>query len=228
MATLTKKRTTKKPAVKKKKDISASYNQYKVFDGKQYSGMQVGRSHSWYYDKGEWKETKITPDLWEIRYAVIKRRKGKAPEGSGVPVGTGYHWYILAHQDVHKLNANDYTTVMTGLKYKLAHKRATKNTWSASTKTQRKHLVDFLKEMIRQLTTQPVPLEFEHKGIAYTGEALPLPGSCHDGICDEFEITLNDEHPGIIHHTNTGWKMKNVKDQKLVNIIGEQIESLYS
>ena len=101
MATLTKNRSTKKPAVKKKKDISASYNQYKVFEGKQYSGMKVGRSHSWYYDKGEWKETKITPDLWEIRYAVIKRRKGKAPEGSGVPVGTGYHWYILAHQDVH-------------------------------------------------------------------------------------------------------------------------------
>src|SRR5690242_20808613 len=28
-----------------------------------YSGMKVGRSHKWYYDKGEWKEKKITPDL---------------------------------------------------------------------------------------------------------------------------------------------------------------------
>jgi len=228
MATLTKKRTTKKAAVKAKKDLSASYNHYKEFEGRQYSGMQVGRSHSWYYDKGEWKETKITPDLWEIRYAVVKRRKGKAPEGSGVPVGTGYHWYILAHQDVHKLNANDYTTVMTGLKYKLAHKRATKNTWSATTKTQRKHLVDFLKEMIRQLSSQPVPLEFEHKGVEYKGEALPLPGSCHDGICDEFEITLNDEHPGIIHLTKSGWKMKNIKDQKLVDAIGQQIDAVVS
>jgi hypothetical protein len=228
MATLTKKRTIKKAAVKKAKDLSASYNQFKSFEGKQYSGMQVGRSHSWYYDKGEWKETKITPDLWEIRYAVIKRRKGKAPEGSGVPVGTGYHWYILAYQDVHKLNANDYTTVMTGLKYKLAHKRAAKNTWSATSKTQRKHLVDFLKEMIKQLSSQPVPLEFELKGQSYKGEALPLPGSCHDGICDEFEVTLNDEHPGIIHHTNNGWKMKNIKDQKLVEAIGSQIESLYA
>jgi hypothetical protein len=228
MATLTKKRTIKKAAVKKPKDLSASYNQFKHFEGKQYSGMQVGRSHSWYYDKGEWKETKITPDLWEIRYAVIKRRKGKAPEGSGVPVGTGYHWYILAHQDVHKLNANDYTTVMTGLKYKLAHTRASKNTWSATSKTQRKHLVDFLKEMIKQLSSQPVPLEFELKGKSYKGEALPLPGSCHDGICDEFEVTLNDEHPGIIHHTNSGWKMKNIKDQKLVDAIAAQIESLYA
>ena len=228
MATLTKKRTTKKTPVKKKKDLSASYNQYKKFEGKQYSGMQVGRSHSWYYDKGDWKETKITPDLWEIRYAVVKRRKGKAPEGSGVPVGTGYHWYIMAHQDVHKLNANDYTTVMTGLKYKLAHKRVTKDKWSATAKTQRRHLVDFLKEMIKQLTAEPVPLEFEHKGKTYTGEALPLPGSCHDGVCDEFEITLNDEHPGIIHHTASGWKMKNIKDQKLVDAIAEQIESLYT
>jgi hypothetical protein len=99
-----------------------------VFDGKQYTGMQVGRGHYWNYDKGQWKETKITPDLWEISYAVTKRRKGKAPKGSGVPVGTGYHWYILAHQNVFKLNANDYTTAMTGLKYKLAHKRAAKKT----------------------------------------------------------------------------------------------------
>jgi hypothetical protein len=30
-----------------------------------------------------------------------------APEGSGVPVGTEYHWYVLAHQNVRKLNAND-------------------------------------------------------------------------------------------------------------------------
>lgn len=228
MATLTKKRTTKKATVKPKKDLSESYNQFKQFEGKQYSGMQVGRSHSWYYDKGEWKETKITPDLWEIRYAVTKRRKGKAPEGSGVPVGTGYHWYILAHQDVHKLNANDYTTVMTGLKYKLAHKRAAKNTWSATTKTQRKHLIDFLKDMIKQLSTQPVPLEFEHKGVSYKGDALPLPGSCHDGLCDEFEVTLNDEHPGIIHLTTSGWKMKNIKDQKLVDAIGQQIDAIYS
>lgn len=47
--------------------------------------MRVGRSHHWHYDRGDWKETKITPDLWEISYAVTKRRVGRAPEGSGVP-----------------------------------------------------------------------------------------------------------------------------------------------
>src|ERR1043165_3368365 len=112
---------TKKSARKKeaKKDLSKSYNQYKDFEGKQYTGMKVGRSHHWNYDQGDWIETKITPDLWQISYAVTKRRKGEAPEGSGVPVGTAYHWYIMAHQNVKKLNANDYTTEMTGLKYKV-------------------------------------------------------------------------------------------------------------
>src|SRR5438067_1949971 len=109
-----------------KKDLSASYNEFKEFEGRQYSGMKVGRSHNWNYDPGIWKETKITPDLWEINFEVIKRRKGHAPEGSGVPVGTQYHWYVMAHQDVKKLNANDYTTKLSGLKFKLAHKRAEK------------------------------------------------------------------------------------------------------
>jgi hypothetical protein len=67
---------------------------------------------------GEWKETKSTPDLWHIGYAVTKRRAGRAPEGSGVPVGTEYHWYILAHQNIAKQAANDYTTPLTGLSSK--------------------------------------------------------------------------------------------------------------
>jgi hypothetical protein len=45
--TVTDKRHSKKPAGKK--DLSATYNQFKVFEGKQYTGMQVGRSHNWNY-----------------------------------------------------------------------------------------------------------------------------------------------------------------------------------
>jgi hypothetical protein len=82
---------------------------------------------------------------------VKKRRAGKAPEGSGVPVGTEYHWYILAHQSVTKLNANDYSTSMTGDKFKLAHKRADTGKWSASPRAQRKHLIKILNDMIREL-----------------------------------------------------------------------------
>jgi hypothetical protein len=56
-----------------KKDISKTYNQYKYFEGRKYTGMKVGRSHKWYYDKGEWKEKKITPDKWEFSYAATQK-----------------------------------------------------------------------------------------------------------------------------------------------------------
>jgi hypothetical protein len=134
-----------------RKDLGKSYNQYKNFEGKQYTGMKVGRAHKWYYDQGEWKEKKITPDQWEINYAVTKRRAGKAPEGSGVPVGTEYRWYIMAHQHVRKLNANDYTTALSGFKFKIAHKRFDKEKWSASERAQRKALIRYFQQMIKQL-----------------------------------------------------------------------------
>lgn len=41
-----------------KKNTSISYNKFKEFEGKKYTGMKVGRTHKWYYDKGEWKEKK--------------------------------------------------------------------------------------------------------------------------------------------------------------------------
>ena len=134
-----------------KKDISKTYNEYKEFEGRKYTGMKVGRSHKWYYDKGEWKEKKTTPDKWEFTYAVNKTRAGQAPEGSGVPVGTEYHWYILAHQNVRKLDANSYATSMTGLKYKLAHKRVKRERWNATNNAQRKRLIQILQELIDQL-----------------------------------------------------------------------------
>lgn len=148
--------TPKKAALNKEPDIAASYNRFKEFEGRQYTGMKIGRGHKWYYDKGEWKEKKVTPDQWQIEYAVTKRRAGRAPEGSGVPVGTEYNWYILAHQNVKKLNANDYSTSLMGMKYKLAHKRADKQTWSASDKAQRKRLIKILQNMIDQLEEEVV------------------------------------------------------------------------
>ena len=233
MATKTKpaKKTAKKAAPQKatsRKDIAASYNEVKDFEGQQYTGMKIGRSHKWHYDKGEWREKKITPDLWEISYAVTKRRAGKAPEGSGVPVGTEYHWYILAHQVVKKLNANDYSTVLSGIKYKLAHKRADKQKWSATARTQRKRLVKLMQEMIAQLEMEPIPLEIEYKGKEYTGEGIPVTQTCSDdGVCYELEITLNNEYLGILHCMKSGWKMDQVKDKGLVNAIGEEVYLWY-
>jgi hypothetical protein len=141
---------------KSKKNVSASYNQYKFYNGKQYTGMKVGRSHKWYYDKGIWHDKKLTPDKWAINFEVTKRRAGKAPEGSGVPVGTEYHWYILAHQLVKKLDANSYSTAMNGVKFKLAHKRSTKKEWSINDKAQRKQLIKLLKSYIKELEEDPL------------------------------------------------------------------------
>lgn len=148
MNSTTKKETEKRPV---HDDVTATYNEFKEFEGRRYTGMRVGRGHKWNYDPGVWTEKKVTPDRWEIDYAVTKRRAGKAPEGSGVPVGTGYHWYILAHQNVTKLNANDYSTSLKGMKFKLAHKRADKETWSASTQAQRRQLVKILQGVIADL-----------------------------------------------------------------------------
>lgn len=138
------------------KGLASTYDEFKDFEGKRYTGMKIGRSHKWHYDQGEWKETKVTPDIWEINYAVTKRRAGKAPEGSGVPVGTEYHWYIAAHQNVKKLNANDYNTSMSGLKFKIAHKRADTEKWSAGERAQRTRLIKFLQELIQELERQEV------------------------------------------------------------------------
>jgi hypothetical protein len=154
----------------KKSDPAVSYDEFKEYEGRKYTGMKIGRSHKWYYDKGEWREKKITPDLWEINYAVTKRRAGKAPEGSGVPVGTGYHWYIVAHQNVTKISANDYTTSLAGLKFKVAHMRAGSGKWSATPKTQRKRMIAFLKDVIADLEKQP---DVEVEAAEKVAEAAP-------------------------------------------------------
>jgi hypothetical protein len=211
----------------KTKDTAGSFNRFKQFNGSLYTGVQIGRGHHWHYDKGDWKETKITPDLWEISYAVTKRRVGHAPQYSGVPVGTEYHWYILAHQTAVKKNADDYDTKMTGLKFKLAHKRADKHTWSTSGPTQRKHLVTFLKEFIAQLEKEPISLSIELKDKTYKGEAIPISQTCQKDVCYELDVWLNNESMGIIRYSKSGWKMDLVDDQKLVDAIGQQVMSWF-
>ena len=150
----TKRSATQRSTKEAKSDLAVSYDEFKEHEGQRYTGMKIGRSHKWYYDQGEWKEKKITPDLWQIGYAVTKRRAGRAPEGSGVPVGTEYHWYILAHQNTSKHTANDYTTSLTGLKFKIAHKRADTGKWSATPRTQRKRMIMFLRSVLADLEKQ--------------------------------------------------------------------------
>ena len=46
------------------KDLAETYNEFKTFEGQAYTGMKVGRSHKWYYDKGEWKEKSFMTAHW--------------------------------------------------------------------------------------------------------------------------------------------------------------------
>lgn len=142
----------------RKPDLS-QFNKVKEFQGKKYTGVKVGHGHKWYYEAGEWKETKVAPDRWKISYKVGKRRAGKAPVGSGAPVGTQYHWFIIADQVVNKLDANNYSTEMTGAKFKIAHKRFDKEKWSADEAKQRKNTIKALKQIIAELETAPEPEE---------------------------------------------------------------------
>ncbi len=43
---------------------------------------------------------------------------------------------------------------MTGQKFKLAHKRADRDTWNASTHAQRRRLIKILQDMVRDLERQ--------------------------------------------------------------------------
>src|ERR1043165_1366019 len=212
----------KKRVSPKNNGLSSSYNEFKNYKGEFYTGMAVGRSHKWNYDRGVWRETKITPERWELTYDVKKRRAGHAPKGSGVPVGTGYHWFILSHQYVEKLNEDDYSTSMVGVKFKLAHRRAEKATWNASDDAQRAHLIKILHDFIRELEeepekTVPINLEFDYRGKNYSGVAIPVMSSCDDGICHQLDITLNKKHLGVIKNKREGWHITGVP-QGLTNV----------
>ena len=113
---------------------------------------------------------------------------------------------------------------MTGLKFKVAHKRADKDKWSATAPTQRKHLIQFFKDLIAQLEKDPIPLDFEYDGVQYKGEGVPIAETCDTeaGICYEADITLNDNNIGIIRCSKSGWKMDRA-EQGLVDAIGNEI-----
>lgn len=108
-----------------------AYDDLKEFEGEEYSGMPVGGQHAWIYPHGLWRERKVAPDVWEFDFTSIKEREQSAPVGSGCPPNTQYHWYILAHQRVRKIDADAYHTFMSGVKYKLAHRRPHWRRWSS-------------------------------------------------------------------------------------------------
>lgn len=108
-----------------------AYDDLKDFQGEPYTGMPVGGRHTWRYTNAVWREVKVTPDEWDFTLTSTKERDRESPAGSGAALDTQYHWYLLAHQFVRKIDADRYTTFMSGLKYKIAHKRPAWRTWSS-------------------------------------------------------------------------------------------------
>lgn len=108
-----------------------AYDDVKEHEGERYSGMPVGGEHRWVYPQGRWVERKQGPHRWSFTFQSDKRRSSPAPEGSGADPGTQYHWYILAHQRVRKVDKDTYHTRMEGRKYKIAHKRPYWKRWSS-------------------------------------------------------------------------------------------------
>lgn len=130
-----------------------AYDDLKEFQGEEYSGMAVGGQHAWIYPNGLWREEKVAPDQWAFTFASIKEREQHAPVGSGVPPGTQYHWYILVHQRVRKIDEDTYHTFMDGVKYKIAHKRPHWRKWSSEYPDQtpeRERIVAILEETLAQ------------------------------------------------------------------------------
>jgi hypothetical protein len=90
------------------RECTVAFDDLKTFRGQVYSGMSIGGTHTWEYPCGVWQEKKVAPDRWVFSFLSEKKRLRRAPEGSGAPAGTQYHWFILAHQRVKKLDHDTY------------------------------------------------------------------------------------------------------------------------
>lgn len=138
-----------------------AFNDLKTFGKKTYAGMAVGGTHTWEYPHGIWQERKVAPDRWTFSFTSEKKREYAAPLGSGALPGTQYHWFILAHQRVKKLDKDTYATVMEGVKYKLAHRRPYWKKWSTEYPDQepeRDILIRILEDQLRELKGGVPPL----------------------------------------------------------------------
>ena len=132
-----------------------AYAGEKTYGSAKYHGMKVGGVHHWTYPDGQWTERKVAPDQWDFTFTSLKRRNRKAPAGSGAEVGSGYHWLIIAHQWVDKLDANTYATQLEGRKHLLAFRKPDWPLWNTQFRNARQgareRTIAALKDMIREL-----------------------------------------------------------------------------
>jgi len=157
---------------------TVAYDDLKEFRGKVYTGMPGGGTHVWEYPHWVWQERKVAPDRWEFTFLSEKKRTRLAPEGSGALPGTQYHWYILAHQRVRKVDGNTYETVMEGIKYKVAHRRPHWRGWSTDYpdhEPERAILIRILEEQLRELKGDSTPTAGGDRPQSPTGQT-PVSG----------------------------------------------------
>ncbi|MHA1294009.1 MAG: hypothetical protein ACTSQJ_15260 [Promethearchaeota archaeon] len=130
------------------------FDSLKKYKNKIYTGMTVGNSHFWNYEKGKWFETKKAPDRWSFKFKCLKTRVNPAPFNTGASLQTKFHWYIIADQIATKLDANSYMTVMNGVKFKIGHKRPHWKTFSYNYPEQlsyKERVINILERILKQL-----------------------------------------------------------------------------
>jgi hypothetical protein len=146
-----------------------SYDDLKEFKGRKYMGMPIGGRHIWIYPDGVWKEEKVDPEAWIFEFQSIKQRSKKAPENSGVPINTQYHWYIIADQRVRKIDKDTYETLMEGVKHKISHKRPYWRKWSSeyhNNISDKERIIAILEKMLKLLKDHGRK-EYENASVAY-------------------------------------------------------------
>jgi hypothetical protein len=134
--------------------MSDQYDELKMYNGKVYTGMRIGGSHSWVYPDGKWKESKVAPDKWEFSFESIKKRSFQSSDNKGAAMGTTYHWYIIADQKAQKMDNDSYRTIMNGLKFKIGHKRPHWRSFSYDYKDQlnyKEKVIKVLEETLMEL-----------------------------------------------------------------------------
>lgn len=139
------------------------YDDEKSYGSAKFHGMKVGGVHRWTYPDGQWQERKLAPDRWDLTFTSLKRRNRRAPAGSGAEVGSGYHWLIVAHQWVDKLDANTYATQTEGTKYLVAFRKADWPVWNTQLRNAKRHArertIAALEDMIRRVKAGGESLE---------------------------------------------------------------------
>lgn len=155
------------------------YDDVKEFHGAKYTGMPIGGQHRWIYPRGVWRERKVAPDRWEFTFSSMKERERRAPAESGASRDAQYHWYVLGHQRVRKIDEDTYSTFMSGHKYKVAHKRPHWRKWSseyADQPSEREKVIAILEATLAQLRGNPSEEDVPEVRVEEWDPRLPLTG----------------------------------------------------